>query len=110
MSSTTSDEGPDDVDTLVPDPQVQRELGGVSAMTLHRWTNNPALGFPPKLKIGDRNFRSRKQLEQFKQQLMLQAMHERARRPAAQHPDVTPPAPQRGRNARGRRVSSGTKG
>ena len=39
-----------DVDTLVPDPQVQREFG-ITSMTLWRWTNDPLLGFPPPIKI-----------------------------------------------------------
>jgi hypothetical protein len=73
---------PEDVDELIPDPQVQREFG-ITAMTLHRWTNDPALGFPAKIKIRDRNFRSRKQLEAFKQRMVRQALNQRH-----QHPDV----------------------
>ena len=41
---------------LVPDPQVWKEFN-VSSMTLARWTADPALGFPPRLKINGRNFR-----------------------------------------------------
>jgi hypothetical protein len=50
---------------LVPDPIVCAEFG-ISPMTLYRWTNDPALGFPPKIKIKTRNYRSRKALEAFK--------------------------------------------
>jgi len=50
---------------LVPDPVVQAEFG-ISAMTLYRWTLDPTLGFPPKIKIKTRNYRSRKALEAFK--------------------------------------------
>jgi predicted DNA-binding transcriptional regulator AlpA len=62
-----------DNDELVPDPQVQRELG-ITAMTLWRWTRDPALDFPAQIKIRERNFRSRKQLESFKLRMVRQAM------------------------------------
>lgn len=52
-------------DEFVPDPKVWAELG-VSAMTGWRWTNDPSLGFPPAIKIGRRNYRSRHALEAFK--------------------------------------------
>jgi hypothetical protein len=59
-------DGPDDIlDQLIPDPQVWKEFG-VSSMTGHRWTNDPDLDFPPIVKIRDRNYRSRKALEEFK--------------------------------------------
>jgi hypothetical protein len=76
-----SDEAPDDVpDELVPDPQVQREFG-INKMTLHRWTKDPALDFPTKIKIRDRNFRSRRQLEAFKQRMLRQALKQARRSP-----------------------------
>jgi hypothetical protein len=56
----------DEPDQLIPDPIVWREFG-VSSMTGHRWTNDPDLDFPPIIKIRDRNYRSRRALEQFKQ-------------------------------------------
>jgi hypothetical protein len=39
----------DCVDELVPDPQVRREFGGVSEMTIWRWDRDPkmARGDPP---------------------------------------------------------------
>jgi hypothetical protein len=63
-------------DTLVPDPQVWREFG-VTSMTGHRWTNDPDLDFPAKIKIGDRNFRSRDALEKFKADLIRKAIADR---------------------------------
>jgi hypothetical protein len=53
-------------DELVPDPVVWREFG-ISSMTGFRWTHDPELGFPPIIKIRDRNYRSRRALEAFKQ-------------------------------------------
>jgi hypothetical protein len=83
--SPTPDEDPDcGPDELVPDPKVWRELG-ISKMTGWRWERDPDLGFPPKITIRNRNFRSRKQLEAFKRRLVLHAARERshARQPSA---------------------------
>jgi hypothetical protein len=66
---------------LVPDPQVWREFN-VSSMTLARWTADPTLGFPPPLKINGRNFRSRRLLEKFKEDLLHKAIADRAGRAA----------------------------
>ena len=66
---------------LVPDPQVRREFN-VSSMTLARWTADPTLGFPPPLKINGRNFRSRRLLEKFKEDLLRKAIADRAGRAA----------------------------
>ena len=62
-----------EVDVLVPDPQVWREFG-ITPMTGWRWTNDRNLNFPPPLKINSRNFRSRRQLEDFKARLLREAM------------------------------------
>lgn len=59
-------------DQLVPDPVVQKELG-ITAMTLWRWEHDPALQFPPKIKIRERNYRSRNELEAFKTRLIANA-------------------------------------
>jgi hypothetical protein len=64
-------------DQLVPDPIVAKEFGGVSLMTLYRWTNDPGLGFPPPIKIRTKNFRSRCALEEFKARLMRAAVSQR---------------------------------
>lgn len=60
-------------DHLVPDPRVWREFG-VTPMTGWRWTNDPALGFPPRIKINNRNYRSRAALDAFKAGLMAKAL------------------------------------
>jgi hypothetical protein len=56
-------------DTLVPDKIVMAELG-VGRMTLHRWGKDPNLNFPPKVKIRQRNYRSRRKFEAFKRDLL----------------------------------------
>lgn len=61
-------------DQLVPDPIVAKEFGGISLMTLYRWTNDPTLGFPPPVKIRTKNFRSRRAIEEFKTRLVQQGM------------------------------------
>jgi predicted DNA-binding transcriptional regulator AlpA len=60
-------------DTLVPDAQVCRELGGISLMTLYRRTNYE-VNFPAQVKINGRNFRFRSQVEAYKRQLLHDAM------------------------------------
>jgi hypothetical protein len=65
-----------DHDHLVPDPLVAREFH-VTLMTVWRWDRSPAktdLGWPPKVKIGPRNYRSRNQLEAFKGNLLRRAL------------------------------------
>src|SRR6516225_1001189 len=53
---------PDDED-LVPSPAVKRENGGISDMTLWRWTRNPRIQFPqPDLIINGRKYWKRKTL------------------------------------------------
>lgn len=69
-------------DELVPDPVVAREFG-VTTMTLWRWTHDPALNFPPAIKIRTRSFRSRRALENFKERLVRDSIAERANRPPA---------------------------
>ncbi|WP_262049308.1 hypothetical protein [Bradyrhizobium sp. Bra78] len=65
------------LDQLVPDPLVAKEFGGVSLMTLYRWTNDPKLGFPPPVKIRTKNFRSRLAIEEFKARMMHSAVSQR---------------------------------
>jgi predicted DNA-binding transcriptional regulator AlpA len=65
---------------LVPDTQVRREFGNITPMTLWRWETNPRLGFPKKIKIGDRNFRLRSEVEAYKQQLIQEALDKRRER------------------------------
>jgi hypothetical protein len=54
-------------------------------MTLWRWDRDPAktcLGWPPKVKVGARNYRARSQIEAFKSNLLQRALAERE---VAQH-------------------------
>jgi hypothetical protein len=63
-------------DALVPDPQVGREFG-ISAMTLWRWDHDPVmaeLGWPSPVKIRRRNYRPRRALGRFKQNMMRRAI------------------------------------
>ena len=57
---------------------MRAELGGLTPMSFWRYTNDPALNFPVLIKIGKRNFRSRKAVEAFKQRLIAEATGRRA--------------------------------
>jgi hypothetical protein len=66
-------------DEFIPDPQVCREFH-VTSMTLWRWDNEPSTapeGWPPAVKMGRRNFRSRKAIEAVKANLVLAAIKRR---------------------------------
>ena len=63
-------------DKLIPDPVVCAEFG-VTPMTLWRWTRDPELNFPPAIAIRNRNFRSRRQLEAFKERMLTVAIRQR---------------------------------
>ena len=68
-------------DTLVPDPQVQKEFS-VTAMSIWRWDRDPELiklGWPPPIRIRSRKFRSRIALENFKRVMARRAIEQRAR-------------------------------
>lgn len=55
------------IDDLIKDSEVWRSLG-VTSMTLWRWTHEERfahLKFPPVIKIGDRNYRSRSAVNKF---------------------------------------------
>ena len=62
---------------LVPDPVVWREFG-ITSMTLYRWSRDPSLNFPRAMKINNRNFRSRRSLEEFKKRLLREAISNHA--------------------------------
>jgi hypothetical protein len=53
-------------DSFVPDIQVRRELGNITMTTLRKWERDPNLNFPPPIRILERNYRSRRLLEEFK--------------------------------------------
>jgi hypothetical protein len=79
-----NDDGGDDgePDSLVADSVARRELGHITKMTLWRWDRDPnmaALGWPCRIQVGNRNFRSRRALERFKRGLMISALKERSR-------------------------------
>jgi len=66
-------------DSFVPDPVALKELA-ITDMTAWRRDHDPrmaALGWPVKVNIGGRNFRSRKQLEAFKENMMRRALAKR---------------------------------
>jgi hypothetical protein len=79
-----------DRDELVADPTVARELD-VSLMTVWRHDQSPelaALGWPAKIQINKRNFRSRRQLEAFKAAMLKRAMAERKQLAACPMPST----------------------
>jgi hypothetical protein len=79
---------PDDQtpDSLVPGAVYRAELD-ISHMTEWRWDRDPALaaiGWPPAMKVpgGRTKHRSRRALEQFKANLLQQALAERGKKAA----------------------------
>jgi hypothetical protein len=70
-----------DHDTFVTDSAVARELG-VSTMTLWRYDHDNKMidaGWPAKIVMGRRNYRSRLALEEFKANMLRHAMLARKR-------------------------------
>jgi predicted DNA-binding transcriptional regulator AlpA len=55
-------------DALVHDSKVIAELG-ITKMTLWRWEQNAEKEFPARIRIGKRNYRSRRSLDNFKARL-----------------------------------------
>ena len=78
--------GADAFDRLVPDAIVADELG-ISAMTLYRWDHGDAAmiaaGWPAPIVYKKRKFRSRRQIEIFKENLLKRAIHERGQKRSA---------------------------
>jgi len=65
-------------DELVPDPRVGDEFG-VGRMALYRWDHDPrmaALGWPPPVRIRNKKYRPRRNLERFKKRLIAQSVKE----------------------------------
>jgi len=69
-------------DTLLPDRRV-RERYGVSEMTIWRWDNNPALGFPDAIRINGRKYRRLRQLQAWERAAQHGPRTKRAAGPAA---------------------------
>jgi hypothetical protein len=74
-------------DVFVPDAIVRAELN-ISQMTQWRWDRNPALaalGWPPPVRApgGRTKHRSRRQLEQFKANMLQQAFAARGKKSGA---------------------------
>jgi hypothetical protein len=68
------------VGALVPDPQVFRDLH-ITAMTAWRWDRDSRmaeLGWPPPIYRGRYKFRDAKQYQEFKSNLLRQALAKRA--------------------------------
>jgi hypothetical protein len=71
----------DDIDSFVSDPDVKVELD-ISEMTKWRWDRSPelaSLGWPPPMRVARKKFRSRKLLEQFKQNMLDRAIADRGK-------------------------------
>ena len=71
-----------DDDALIPDPKVWKAFG-VTSMTGHRWTRNPALKFPQPIQINGRNFRQGRELNQFLADAARESLARRGQRDKA---------------------------
>lgn len=58
---------------LVADPVVAEEFN-ISLMGLWRWSKDKDLGFPPAVKIRNRNYRQRRALDEFKARMISRGM------------------------------------
>ncbi|MEH2573483.1 hypothetical protein [Bradyrhizobium sp. AZCC 1708] len=65
-------------DPLVSGPKVDRELD-ITSMTRWRWERDPDLSFPKPIKIRDRNYYRRSELNAFKERMLRQAIEARGR-------------------------------
>jgi hypothetical protein len=54
-----------DLDSLLDGRSVRQFFGGKSKMTIHRWMNDPELGFPQPTKIATQNYWTKRQLLEF---------------------------------------------
>jgi len=73
-------------DGFIPDTKVRAQLG-VTEMTTWRWDHHPETapeGWPPRIKMGRRNYRNREQFEAFKASLTQVAIAARRNRAAEQ--------------------------
>jgi hypothetical protein len=56
---------------------------GISPMTLWRWDHDRTLSFPAPIRIRNRKFRSRRQLEETKARMLRDAMAAKAKQPVS---------------------------
>ena len=73
VASARADAPQDIPDDFIPDIAVMKEFS-LTPMKLWRWDHDPSIGFPPKIKIGPRNYRSRRAIEAFKGELLRKAI------------------------------------
>jgi hypothetical protein len=67
----------DEHDALVADNIARQECGDISRMCVWRWDRDSdmiSLGWPPRIELNGRGYRSRKALEAFKANLMKRAL------------------------------------
>jgi predicted DNA-binding transcriptional regulator AlpA len=55
-----------DLEALMNARQVCQFFGNISKMTVYRWAQNPASGFPPPFKIGQKNYWTRREIIAFR--------------------------------------------
>lgn len=60
---------------LIPDPEIARQLG-VTLMTIWRWDHSPEMGFPKRIKINTRNYRSASDLAAWRDKLVRQSVRD----------------------------------
>jgi predicted DNA-binding transcriptional regulator AlpA len=70
-----------DLDALMDGRQVCQFFGNISKMTIYRWVQNPASGFPPPFKIGQKNFWVRRDIIAFRDMRRARAQAGRTHNP-----------------------------
>jgi hypothetical protein len=63
-------------DDLIPDVIVAKQRYQVHLVTLARWDANPAMGFPPAIKINGRKYRRRGDLRAFEKRNVVRRASE----------------------------------
>jgi hypothetical protein len=74
-----------DLDALMNSRQVCQFFGNISKMTLFRWVQSPASGFPLPFKIGQKNYWIRREIISFRD--MQRAAGDLRRQRARAHQD-----------------------
>jgi predicted DNA-binding transcriptional regulator AlpA len=73
----TQDAFPADLSSLVPKPNLARELG-VSSRTVSRWLDDPSIEFPRPVVIRGRNYFGRAEVEAWKSRRLRVALKSEA--------------------------------